>query len=51
MADQAIIAESVTTGTSDPPALIAAGPEAPMPIIAETKTPDLAGTGGAIKSK
>jgi hypothetical protein len=53
-ADQAIIAESVTTGAgrdAASPALVAAGSEAPMPILDEITQPDPAGVGGGTKSK
>jgi len=48
-ADQAIIAESVTTGAGRivaSPALLAANSEAPMPILDEIKLPDPAGEVG-----
>jgi hypothetical protein len=47
-ADQAIIADSVTTGASRnmSPALLAAGSEMPMPILDETRVPDPVGVGG-----
>lgn len=53
-ADQAIIAESVTTGAGRnvaSPALLAASSETPMPILGETGRPDLVGVGGGTKSK
>jgi hypothetical protein len=54
-ADQAIIADSVTTGGSArgnvSPALLAVSPVAPMPILDETKAPDPVGAGGGTKSK
>ena len=53
-ADQAIIAESVTTGAgrnAASPALLAANPEMPMPILDEITQPDPAGVGGGTKSK
>jgi hypothetical protein len=52
-ADQAIIAESVTTGARRAvasPALLAASSD-PMPILSETGRPDLVGVGGGTKSK
>jgi hypothetical protein len=53
-ADQAIIAESVTTdagrSVASPP-LLAANSEAPVPIISGTRPPDPVGVGGGIKSK
>ena len=54
-ADQAIIADSVTTGGAArgnvaSPALLAASSEAPMPILSETGL-DPVGLGGGIKSK
>jgi hypothetical protein len=52
-ADQAIIAESVTTGAGRgvaSPALLAASSD-PMPILSETGRPDLVGVGGGTKSK
>ena len=54
-ADQAIIADSVTTGGAArgnvaSPALLAASSEAPMPILCETG-PDPVGAGGGTKSK
>ena len=52
-ADQAIIAESVTTGAgrgAASPALLAASSD-PMPILGETGRPDLVGVGGGTKSK
>jgi hypothetical protein len=53
-ADQAIIADSVTTGAARnvaSPALLAASSELPMPILSETRLPDLVGVGGVTKSK
>jgi hypothetical protein len=55
-ADQAIIADSVTTGgaargNAASPALLAASSEAPMRILDETKAPDPVGAGGGIKSE
>ena len=53
-ADQAIIADSVTTGGARnvvSPALLAADSEAPMPILSETRQPDPVGVGGVTKSK
>ena len=53
-ADQAIIADSVTTGGARnvaSPALLAANSEAPMPILSETRQPDPVGVGGGTKSK
>ena len=54
-ADQAIIADSVTTGSATSkvasPALLTANSEAPMPILSETRQPDLVGMGGGTKSK
>jgi hypothetical protein len=53
-ADQAIIAESVTTGAGRnvaSPALLAVSSEAPMPILSETRLPDAVGVGGGTKSK
>jgi hypothetical protein len=52
-ADQAIIAESVTTGAGRnvaSPALLAASSEAPMPVLSETGL-DAVGAGGGTKSK
>jgi hypothetical protein len=52
-ADQAIIAESVTTGAgrnAASPALLAANPEMPMPILDEVTQPPV-GVGGGTKSK
>ena len=54
-ADQAIIADSVTTGSAArgnvaSPALLAASSEAPMPILSETGL-DPVGVGGGTKSK
>ena len=56
-ADQAIIADSVTTGggarnvASPALPLLAANSEAPMPILSETRQPDPVGVGGGTKSK
>ena len=54
-ADQAIIADSVTTGGGArnvaSPALLAANSEAPMPILSEARLPDPVGVGGGTKSK
>jgi hypothetical protein len=53
-ADQAIIADSVTAGGARnvvSPALLAANSEGPMPILSETRQPDLVGVGGVTKSK
>jgi hypothetical protein len=54
-ADQAIIADSVTTGGAArnvaSPALLAASFEAPMPILDEARLPDPVGVGGGTKSK
>src|SRR4029077_3911936 len=53
-ADQAIIAESVTTGGARnvvSPALLAASSGTPMPILSETRQPDPVGVGGGPKSK
>ena len=54
-ADQAIIADSVTTGGGAhkvaSPALLAANSGAPMPILSETRQPDPIGVGGGTKSK
>ena len=54
-ADQAIIADSVTTGGGArnvaSPALLPACSEIPMPILCETGLPDLVGVGGGTKSK
>jgi TPP-dependent trihydroxycyclohexane-1,2-dione (THcHDO) dehydratase len=54
-ADQAIIADSVTTGGGArnvvSPSLLAANSEAPMPILSETRQPDPVGVGGGTKSK
>ena len=52
-ADQAIIAESVTTGggRTASPALLAASSAAPMPILDEIRQPGPAGVGGGQKSK
>jgi hypothetical protein len=54
-ADQAIIADSVTTGVGAPrsvasPALLTANSEAPMPILSEARQP-LVGVGGVEKKK
>jgi hypothetical protein len=51
-ADQAIIADSVTTGggaRNMAPALLAANSEKPMPILSEARQPDLAEVGGVEK--
>jgi hypothetical protein len=54
-ADQAIIADSVTTGGGArnvaSPALLAASSEMPMPFLSETRPPDLVGPGGDRKTK
>jgi hypothetical protein len=55
-ADQAIIADSVTTGGAARgnvgfPALLAASSEVPRPILSETGLPDLVGVGEGTKSK
>jgi hypothetical protein len=52
-ADQAIIADSVTTGAGNvvSPALLADNPLTPMPILDEARLPDLVGVGGGTKSK
>ena len=52
-ADQAIIADSVTTGggRAVSPALLAASSEMPMPILDETRQPDPVGAGGGTNSK
>ena len=54
-ADQAIIADSVTTGGGArnvaSPALLAANSEAHMPILSETRQPDPVGVGRVEKSK
>jgi hypothetical protein len=53
-ADQAIIAETVTTGAgrnAASPARLAASPEMPMPMPDEITQPDPAGMGGGTKSK
>src|SRR6476620_10560038 len=54
-ADQAIIADSVTTGGGArnvaSPALLAASSEIPMPMPSETRLPDPVGVGGGKKSK
>src|SRR5512133_3608049 len=54
-ADQAIIADSVTTGGGArnvaSPALLPASSEIPMPILSETRLPDLVGVGGGKQSK
>jgi hypothetical protein len=54
-ADQAIIADNVTTGGAArnvaSPALLAASSEMPMPNLSEARLPDLVGVGGATKSK
>jgi hypothetical protein len=53
-ADQAIIADSVTTGGGAPrsvasPALLTANSETPMPILNEIRLPDPVGVGGVEK--
>jgi hypothetical protein len=54
-ADQAIVADSVTTGSrrnvASSPALLALGSEATMPILEQAKLLDLAGVGGVKKKK
>jgi hypothetical protein len=54
-ADQAIIADSVTTGGAarnvGSPALLPASSEIPMPILSETGLPNLVGVGGGTKKK
>jgi hypothetical protein len=53
-ADQAIIANSVTTGTGTSnaaPPLLAANSLTPMPILGETKQPDAVEVGGVEKKK
>jgi hypothetical protein len=52
-ADQAIIAESVTTGgaRTASPALLAASSAAPMPILDEIKQPNPVGVGRGTKKK
>jgi hypothetical protein len=53
-ADQAIIADSVTTGGARKvasPALLAASSIMPMPILSETRLPDPVVVGGGTKSK
>jgi hypothetical protein len=54
-ADQAIIAESVTTGAGArnvaSPALLAASSDTPMPILDEIIRPDPVGVGGGEKTK
>ena len=54
-ADQAIIADSVTTGGDArkvaSPTLLAASTDEPMPIFDEARPPDLAGVGGGKKTK
>src|SRR4051794_29221818 len=53
-ADQAIIAESVTTSAGRnvaSPALLAASPGAPMPILDGERQPDPVGVGGGVKRK
>lgn len=52
-ADQAIIAESVTTGGARAvsPTLLAVSPETPMRILDETRLPDSVGVGGGAKTK
>lgn len=55
-ADQAIIAESVTTGVGargniESPALLEASSVMPVPVLDETRQPDPAGAGGGKKTK
>jgi hypothetical protein len=53
-ADQAIIADTVTTGGARSvasPALLAASSEISMPILDETRLPDPVGLGGGQKTK
>lgn len=53
-ADQAIIAESVTTGgvpNVASPALLAASSEMPMPILDQARLPDLEGVGRSRETK
>ena len=53
-ADQAIIADSVTTGGARnvaSPALLAASSVMPMPILSEARQPDLVGVGEEQKKK
>ena len=53
-ADQAIIADSVTTGAARnvaSPPLLAASSEMPMPNLSEARLPDPVGVGGGTKSK
>jgi hypothetical protein len=53
-ADQAIIADSVTTGAGRnvaSPALLAAGSESPMPILDRARMPDPVGVGRETKTK
>jgi hypothetical protein len=55
-ADQAIIADRVTTGVGAPrsvaaPSLLAANSETPMPVLSGTEQPDLVGMGGVEKKK
>jgi hypothetical protein len=54
-ADQAIIADSITTGGGarnvTSPALLAASSEIPMPVLSETALPDPVRVGGGTKSK
>ena len=53
-ADQAIIADSFTTGTGRnvaSPALLAASSEVPMPILDEVRQPDPARVGRGEKTK
>jgi hypothetical protein len=53
-ADQAIIADSVTTGAARnvaSPTLLAASSEIAMPNLSEARLPDLVGVGGGTKSK
>jgi hypothetical protein len=53
-ADQAIIAENVSTGTPRnvmAPPLLPLGSETPMPILDEIEQPDPVGAGGGVKRK
>jgi len=54
-ADQAIIAERVTTGGAAPnvvsPALLPVDSEKPMPVLSGAEQPDLVGMGGEEKKK
>jgi hypothetical protein len=55
-ADQAIVADRVTTGGGEArnvssPALLTASSEPTMPILSETRQPDLVGPGGVRKTK